>query len=369
MLPIDTKTWLKLLHIETFSAEKLAAILKQGILLEEPETFSEKKLRLLGFTEKQALRWQQVSPDTLQKELQWLESDDQHLVTMLDEHYPTLLKEIPDPPLALFVKGDTKLLSTLQSAMVGSRNPTAAGSEIAFDFARYLANSGLTITSGLATGIDTASHRGALDASGKTIAVCGTGLQEIYPVGNRALAQQIATTGAIISEFPLYAKPQAYHFPRRNRIISGLSLGVLVVEAAQRSGSLITARLGSEQGREVFAIPGSIHNPLARGCHSLLRQGAKLVETAADIIEELGALTNLTDEENKQNQTVENNDFAPILDEEYQQLLSYIDYTPMPVDVLVARSGLETAAVSSMLLLIELQSLVQSEAGGYRRTK
>ena len=240
------------------------------------------------------------------------------------------------------------------------------GKETAFAFANYLASADFTITSGLATGIDAAAHRGALNAGGNTIAVCGTGLNTIYPFRHRQLAAEIATSGALISEFPLHAGAQPYHFPKRNRIISGLSLGVLVIEAARRSGSLITARLAAEHGREVFAIPGSIHNPLARGCHSLIRQGAKLVETAADVLEELSPFVNVV-KEKPQPETVEKAESTPILNADHQRLLSYVDYEPTPVDVIVVRSGMKTEVVASMLLLLELESLVQSEAGGYRR--
>ncbi len=363
---LNSKVWLKLLHLETFTIEKLLTILDQGTTLAELLNLNATQLKQYGFTEKQISRWQ--AKDDLQVELTWLEADNHHLVTFFDNDYPPFLKEIVDSPLALFVQGNRSLLGTLQLAMVGSRHPTPAGSETAFAFAKYLAAAGMTITSGLATGIDAAAHRGALAANGKTIAICGAGLKKIYPAQHRQLAAQITESGALVSEFPLGLTPRPHHFPKRNRIISGLSVGTLVVEAAQRSGSLITARLASEQGREVFAIPGSIHNPLARGCHYLLRQGAKLVETATDILEELAPLTNVS-LENKQNQTVENDDFAPILDQEYQQLLECMDYEATPIDVLVARSGLSVEVVSSMLLLLELQSLVQSEAGGYKRIK
>ena len=362
------KTWLKLLHLETFSADKLFAILAQDISLSNLEALSANQLITLGFTEKQSQHWQSIKEATLREELQWLEHSTHHLITILDDDYPLLLKETTNPPLALFVQGDHHLLQTPQLAMVGSRNPTASGAETAFEFAQYLANAGLTITSGLATGIDAASHRGALKIDAKTIAVCGTGLNRVYPAQHRELAAQIAAQGALVSEFSLAAKPQAYHFPQRNRIISGLSLGVLVVEAAQRSGSLITARLAGEQGREIFAIPGSIHNPLARGCHRLIRQGAKLVETASDVLEELGPLA-MVAAPAQLTQPLENTDFDPILDKEYQQLLGCIDYQPTSVDVLIARSGMSAATVSSMLLLLELRSLVQAEAGGYRKIK
>ncbi len=229
--------------------------------------------------------------ESIDRSLEWLNQDeDNHLVTWNSPEYPTLLREIPYPPILLFARGDTAQLKRLLFAIVGSRNPTPAGSENAFEFARYLATSGLSIVSGLAAGVDGKSHEGALRAAGNTIAVCGTGLDQTYPRRHDTLASSIAANGLLLSEFFPGTPPLRENFPRRNRIISGLSLGVLVVEAGLRSGSLITARLAAEQGREVFAIPGSIHNPMARGCHLLIRNGAKLVESAFDIIDELGPL-------------------------------------------------------------------------------
>jgi len=213
-----------------------------------------------------------------------------HILTLHDPAYPALLKEIADPPPLLFVRGDPAVLSRPQLGIVGSRNPTPGGRSLAEDFARSLSRCGLVVTSGMALGIDAAGHRGALRGGGTTLAVAGTGPDRIYPARHRDLARAIVEQGAIISEFAPGTPALPSNFPRRNRIISGLSLGVLVVEAACRSGSLITARLAAEQGREVFALPGSIHNPLARGCHHLIRQGAKLVEDIEDIVEELGPL-------------------------------------------------------------------------------
>ncbi len=231
--------------------------------------------------------------DLVDQDLRWLEGPDNHLLTLGHPDYPTLLAELPDAPPLLFVHGDPGVLSLPQLAIVGSRNPTPGGESTARDFARHLAAAGVTVTSGLALGVDGAAHEGALDAEGVTVAVMGTGLDRVYPARHRDLAHRIAVRGALVSEFAPGTPPKGDHFPRRNRIISGLSLGTLVVEAALRSGSLITARLASEQGREVFAIPGSIHNPLARGCHALIRQGAKLVETGQDILDELGPLAGL----------------------------------------------------------------------------
>lgn len=306
--------------------------------------------------------WRQVDRD-----LAWADGDSCRILPVGDPGYPSRLAELPDPPLVLFVRGDAGLLRAPQLAMVGSRNPTALGAETARDFARHLAGVGITITSGLALGIDTAAHRGALDAGGSTLAVLGTGPDRIYPARNRDLAHAIvAGGGALIAEFPPGTPPRPGHFPRRNRIISGLSLGTLVVEAAPQSGSLITARLAAEQGREVFAIPGSIHNPLARGCHRLIRDGAKLVETAGDVLEELAPqLRPLLAE------PVPETDADPSgdgLDPDHARLLRCLDHSPRPVDVLVQRSGLTPEAVSSILLLLELQGFVSSAPGGYART-
>lgn len=300
--------------------------------------------------------WNKVEQD-----LAWFDESDRHIVTLHDPRYPELLKEIADPPSLLFVQGDVDLLSQWQIAMVGSRNPSASGRDTSYEFSRYMAQGGLTITSGLAMGVDAAAHQGALSGQGKTIAVIGTGLDRVYPAKHRELAHDIASTGAIVSEFALGTAPRAENFPRRNRIISGLSLGTLVVEAALRSGSLITARMALEQGREVFAIPGSIHNPLARGCHQLIRDGAKLVETAQDILEELGSLAGFQGEENV---IVARVDSETGLDEDYQILLDQLGYDPIQIDLLIERCRLTADVVSSMLLLLELQGMVESLPGG-----
>ena len=264
----------------------------------------------------------------------------------------------------LFGHGDPGLLCSPQLAIVGSRNPSVSGRQTAGEFAAHLAAVGITISSGLASGIDGAAHLGALRADGFTLAVAATGLDRVYPADHRDLAHRIAEQGVLVSEFPPGTPPRRDHFPRRNRIIAGLALGTLVVEAAVRSGSLITARLAAEQGREVFAIPGSIHNPLARGCHRLIRQGAKLVETAQDVLEELAPLlgtrssaASLSDDEPPQLR-------LQTLDPEYRQLLASLGHDPLPADQLIERSGLTAEAVSSMLLLLELEGYVSSAPGG-----
>jgi DNA processing protein len=284
-----------------------------------------------------------------------------------DPRYPELLKQIPDPPIGLFVSGNPTLLNTPQLAMVGSRNPSPYGRQIAESFAKHLSRCGLSITSGLAAGIDTASHRGALAGSGITLAVCGTGLDTTYPRSSEALAGEIEQWGALISEFPPGTPPLKHHFPQRNRLISGLSLGTLVVEAALRSGSLITARLAGDQGREVFAIPGSIHSPMSKGCHQLIRQGAKLVDTAEDILSELGSLsaslTNLTATTTANPHDLKGISHA-LLDKDYKILLDALGFEPLSVDQLVLRSGLSADAVASMLLILELEGRIESFPGG-----
>lgn len=305
--------------------------------------------------------WQQVEAD-----MAWLDHEHRHLITIEDSRYPPLLREISDPPVLLYVQGDVSLLSQWQLAIVGSRSPSPSGRNTAYEFSRYLASGGLTITSGLASGIDGAAHQGALAGGGKTIAVVATGLDRVYPAQHREMAHQIVEKGAIVSEYPLGTSPRPELFPRRNRIISGLSLGTLIVEAALKSGSLITARMAMEQAREVFAIPGSIHNPLSRGCHQLIREGAKLVETADDILEELGALAGVSAPETEMAQAESPSHEK---DGDYRILFEHLGFDPIPIDKLIENSGLTADAVSSMLLLLELEGEVASLPGGrYVRT-
>lgn len=296
-------------------------------------------------------------------DLAWLEQANNGIITLDDARYPAQLKEISDPPPLLFVRGNPELLMRPQIAIVGSRNPSSSGKETAFNFAKTLSHYGFVITSGLALGIDAASHQGALSAQGHTIAVAGTGLDRIYPARHKDLALEIVNTGAMISEFPPGTVAKANHFPRRNRIISGLCQGLLVVEAARHSGSLITARMALEQNREVFAIPGSIHNPLARGCNALIREGAKLVETTQDILEELNEYI----QQDKASPTVL---MQSVLDLEQQTLLNLVMFSPTSIDNLVENTGLSVEVISSMLLILELQGYLEATASGcYTRIK
>ncbi len=293
-----------------------------------------------------------ASPDSraIDDALEWLGHERHHLIAWGENDYPELLSQVPGPPLALYVNGDVDALHLPALAIVGSRNPTQGGRRNAHDFARHLASGGLAIASGMAQGIDAAAHEGALDGGGKTIAFLGTGIDRVYPPINRSLAHAIAERGALVSEYPLGSPPEKWHFPERNRLISGLSLGTLVVEAARRSGSLITARLAAEQGREVFALPGSIHNPLARGCHELIRQGAKLVETADDILAELGQLAG---------------HMHPTTDDtDYETLRNSLSHDPVDIEELGRESGLTIDQLSSMLLILELHGEVESFPGG-----
>ncbi len=316
-----------------------------------------------------------LTPDwsLVDRDLEWLQGDANHLLGCADPHYPPLLTEIHDPPALLFVHGDVRALSQPQLAIVGSRNPTANGAALAREFAGYLTGCGLTITSGLASGVDGAAHIGALEAGGSTIAVSGTGLDRVYPAHHRDLAYRIAAQGALVSEFPPGTTARPGNFPRRNRIISGLALGTLVAEAALRSGSLITARTALEQGREVFAIPGSIHNPLARGCHALIRQGAKLVETGEHVLEELSALARYSFAQPDPDQVhaaAEERANPSTLSDDCLQLLECMGYEPVSIDQLVQRCGLTPEALSSMLLLLELDGQVVSGGGGrYTRSR
>lgn len=303
-------------------------------------------------------------PDTklIDRILEWLDNPSHHLITFNDDDYPELLKSIHSPPTVLYAVGQRYILNLLCFAIVGSRNPTSAGRRLAEDFASELSQSGLTICSGLALGIDYHSHFGALKVDCPTVAVLGNGLSSIYPARNKKIACHIVENGLLLSEYPPDTKPNAGNFPRRNRIISGLSTGVLVVEAARQSGSLITAHYALEQGRDVFAIPGSINNPLARGTHSLIKQGAKLVETVDDIIQELAPISSLV-LNNLSSQVSVVNGYEE-LEPDYKLLVDNMGYDVITVDKLVELTGLTADVVSSMLLILELQGVIESQHGG-----
>jgi len=290
--------------------------------------------------------------------LAWAAEPGHHVLTLADETYPRLLLEIPDPPALLYARGRVELLGKPALAVVGSRNATQQGEANAQTLAKALSEAGLTIVSGLALGIDAAAHRGGLAGPGSTIAVLGTGIDVVYPQRNAALAAEIAARGLLVSEFPLGTAPAGPNFPRRNRLISGLARGCLVVEAALASGSLITARAAADQGREVFAMPGSIHSPLAKGCHALIKSGAKLVESAEDVLAELSGFraTGYASTTRAMPATPDTG------------LLAYMGHDPVDVDSLCSRAGLSAEQVSSELLRLELDGRVAALPGGlYQR--
>ncbi len=346
----ERRAWLGLLHTSGVGAATLRKLL---LAFGDPES-------VVSAATDQLARW--VSSDVarairqggdaarVDQSLAWLERPGHHLLTLADSTYPARLLDIADPPVALFARGRLDWLASPALAVVGSRNASRQGERDAERFARELASQSLVIVSGLALGVDAAAHRGALSGGGGTIAVIGTGPDTVYPARNRDLALMIAEHGLLLSEFPPGTPALAGHFPRRNRIISGLALGCLVVEAGLDSGSLITARLAAEQGREVFAIPGSIHSPLSRGCHRLIREGAKLVESAGDVLEELRMPAAAP--------------VAQVQAEIDHPLLDCMGHVPVSLDSLVERSGLTAQEVSAILLEKELAGKVASLPGG-----
>lgn len=356
-MPFDAslKAWLALSLTRGLGGEGARRLLKECGSPEAVFAASGSSLKAVVKAEIAAEIGKGMDTDALAPALTWLEDPDNRIVTLADSDYPQALLNIPDPPLLLYVKGRPDLLNRPALAVVGSRNATPQGINNAGAFARALSDAGLCVISGMAHGIDAAAHRGALQGRGGSIGVVGTGLDKVYPAANRELAHALAAQGALVSEFPLGTPPLAANFPRRNRLISGMSLGCLVVEASLQSGSLITARLALEQGREVFAIPGSIHAPQSKGCHALLKQGAKLVETAQDILEELGGLPAL-----------------PIAGTDPPDtgatLLEQIGFDPVDLETLVTRCGLTISQLSAMLLALELDGRISALPGGqYQR--
>ena len=320
-----------------------------------PDDLSE---ALAGFSPSTA--WGGEALVAAQRDLQWLKENEVSILRRDDASFPQLLGEIHDPPPLMFVRGNLSALRSSQVAIVGSRRATQSGREMAASLAAELSGLDVATTSGLARGIDVAAHRGALRAGGVTVAVLGAGLGHVYPRENVAIAEEILERGCLVSEFPPGMTPRPEHFPRRNRIISGLSMGVVVVEAASRSGSLITARLALEQGREVFAVPGSVFNPLARGCHELLRQGARLLEGVDDLLEELPAL-------GRRDTATDTAYVALALDGDEVRMLEAMGYDNVTADQLIDHTGMDSARAAVVLAGLELKGIVQMERGGYIR--
>ncbi|MBI3479437.1 MAG: DNA-protecting protein DprA [Nitrosomonadales bacterium] len=358
------KAWLTLSLIRGLGGEGARRLLKE---FGSPEAVFAASLSTLKSVVKAEVATEigkGIADEAVAATLAWLEDKNNHIVTLADSDYPQALLNISDPPLLLYVKGRLDLLNRPALAIVGSRSATPQGINNAEAFAKSLSASGLCIISGLAHGIDAAAHRGALrgqgNNQGSSIAVVGTGLDKVYPAANRDLAHALAQQGALISEFPLATPPLAANFPRRNRLISGMSVGCLVVEASLQSGSLITARLALEQGRDVFAIPGSIHAPQSKGCHKLLKQGAKLVESAQDVLEELGGrFVAIASTDNSGHA-------APAV--QTAALFEHLGYDPVDIDTLSAHSSLTVSQLSAMLLELELSGQVCVLPGGlYQR--
>jgi len=353
-LEADLEAWLRLSLMHGLGQQSLRKLL---VALGSPENILAASQRELTTTVSEkiafAIRSGGADDADVAKVETWLAGAANHVITLADPEYPQALLETPDPPPLLYVKGRLDLLNSTGFAIVGSRNATAQGIDNAEAFADSLSNAGLTIISGLALGIDAAAHRGALQGKGSTVAIVGTGLDVVYPARNRDLAHRIAGEGALVSEFALGTPALASNFPRRNRLICGMSRGCLVVEAAASSGSLITARLAADQGREVFAIPGSIHSPLAKGCHALIKQGAKLVESAQDVLEELGYAESAAVRPAHASATVPED-----------PLLEHLGFDPVDFESLQLRSGLAASALNTALTHLELSGQIEGLPGG-----
>lgn len=361
--------WLILIRAPRLGGSRLIGLVDQWGSAAAVRTAAARRPERLGLDAETIRALRQPDRERIEEDLAWLAGGPRHVLTWDDERYPDLLRRIDSPPAALFVEGNPDALWLPQLAIIGSRNPTAGGLDHARAFSTEMCRLGLAVCSGLASGIDTAAHVAALEAGGVTLAVVGTGLDSVYPASSAGVARRIPSAGAVVSEFPPGTAPRRSHFPSRNRIIAGLSLGVLVVEAGLNSGSLITARQAAEQGKEVFALPGSLHNPMVKGCHRLIKEGARLVESSADILEALaplaGELAGVLRSALAEPEPAVNKPQADSLlsDPDYARLWRALSYDPKPVDALVRESGLGAREVASMLLMLELRGQVQSEAG------
>ncbi len=357
MLEHPLTYWLLFSHSKLIYQHSITEIVQH---YQDPEYFIRDNIKTFD-------RFKKTDWSLIEQACRWADMPNQQILTFNDPAYPHLLKEIAYPPPILYVQGLLETLRLPQIAVVGSRYPSHSGLSITEFFTKDLVQAGLCITSGLATGIDGISHKAALKYGGRSIAVLGSGLYNIYPKCHADLSQRIIKQGCLLSEFPLNAKPYKKNFPQRNRIISGLSLGTLVVEAKQRSGSLITAHYAAEQGRDVFAVPGSIRHALSQGCHQLLREGALLVESAQDIINSLSIV--LTKSASKAAIVKENSSGIKKLNKQQQQLLACVDYEGCSIDKIIERSGVSTDKTARLLLNLELHGYISSTYRGYVRVK
>jgi DNA processing protein len=365
-----SQAWLLLTHTKGLGYVRICRLLSQYETVENIFTQSNfpKHLDLPPATVN-AL----INPDLngIKADLLWLQQDNNHLLAIDDDLYPPLLKQTDSPPPLLFITGDPNVLLQPQLAVVGSRNASTIGLKNTQSFCFNIAQKGLTITSGMALGVDGKAHQAALDAGGQTIAIMGTGLDVVYPAKHKTLAHDIAHNGALVSEFPIGTKANAHNFPRRNRIICGLSLGTLVIEAGIQSGTLITARQTMEINRPVMAIPGSIHSPMVKGCHLLIKQGAKLVESAEEILEELTPLAHSLSQQIQEKLSIldkkpmisTNNPYIVEKNDEHRLILDNIMYDSTAIDEIILKSGLTAQEVSSILLILELEDKIQALPG------
>ena len=369
---VEQLIWINLALVPGIGPKILQKILAANISLNDIYQHEYTDLRALGVSKKSAEHMIAYPPNTpsqkVEDALTWAQISGHHLLTPVCEYYPERLKEIDTPPPLLMIKGQLEALGLPQVAMVGSRYPSSGGAQQAYDFAQQLTQMGLTITSGLARGIDALAHQGVVDVSGVTIAVLGTGIDQVYPKANGKLAQQIIEKGALVSEFPLGTSAMKGNFPRRNRIVSGLSLGTLVVEATLKSGSLITARQALEQNREVMAIPGAIHNPQKAGCHYLIRQGARLIEIPEQVLEEFSMQIfqqnrGLSGEKN----CGQVNSASQNLEGEQLKVYDALDYDGLDMESLVNKTRLDAGQLSMLLMELELAGILKQEQGVYAR--
>ncbi|MFT4888428.1 MAG: DNA processing protein [Pseudohongiellaceae bacterium] len=375
MVSVPLQEYLFLSHYSTLSDQKFSKLLSvfgdlTSILSSTSQEFVSQGVNPGLLNEFNRARRMANSNSEVQKALDWSAKDGNFIVCYEDSRYPQRLKEIDHAPTLLYVKGNPDLLSTNQIAIVGSRRASPYGLSNAFQLAKEASAVQLSVTSGLATGIDRRAHEGALNDTGRTIAVIGTGIEGCYPTKNYGVKQEIESNGAVVSEFALGSPPLAHHFPRRNRIITGLSLGVLVIEAAARSGSLVSARLAMEQNREVFAVPGLISNPQSAGCHQLIRQGAKLVESMADILEEFPHLdTNGADQITKASKNPASIDTdrqnAALNDPTQKKILRSLKSQPCLLDTLALETNIEINELIESLLLLESRGTISLESGRY----
>ncbi|MEM9101308.1 MAG: DNA-processing protein DprA [Pseudomonadota bacterium] len=356
------ETYLKLTYLRSQTPPSLLMLLQSLTAPEEIFSLNNQEFLQYGISEKKAQAIKALKKTDISASLQWLEQNQCHFISIIDPNYPGLLKEIAHPPIGLFVIGDMQLLKKPQLAVIGARKPTTFGRETAKGFSRELTRQGFLVTSGMALGIDAAAHQGALEI-GETVAVLGHGLDIIYPKDNLHLAQQIANSGLLVSEFPIGVGVRKDHFPRRNRIISGLSIGCLIVEAAIKSGSLLTARMAMEQNREVFAIPGSIQNPMVKGCHRLIKEGAYLVEDVHDLLTQLESMTQCVLDFARNDV----NEVSQEKDEGDTSLINNIDYHPTSLEKIVERSAMDPQAVTVALLDLEMGGEIVTVPGGFQR--